>query len=284
MGCRDCGGCPVTFFEQTQIALGPLIPTGRTFPALSPYQNFEDSPTILAAQISTGLAPHINALDQDSPFIWLFEVEIPTDPPTRYRFNNGTTQIAYGADINGDPVVYDPYKVKVGKIIQNKSGDLPTVRVVVSNVTREVGLIVDTHNGLSGQAVTIRIVNSATLLDPTAEVRIDSVIRSASVNNNAAMFVISPYNLQQHKTPSRRYLKNHCNFHFGQARCGYQLLPAGTATNVIGGGFDTCQKQFEACTDRGLDEAARSTVVQHPKRAGFFRGIPRLSAKVGVLG
>jgi lambda family phage minor tail protein L len=277
----------MTIAQQTAQVLGPLIPTGRDQPPLSPYNNEGNAPGIIEAQLSTGLALHINALDQSSPFAWLFEVEIPTSPPTRLRFTNQTKKIAWGADSQGNPIEYDPYPVKVGKIAATKGGDLPTIKVQVSNVTREVGRLIDTYDGLTGQLVVLRIINLATLLDPSAEVRIDSQIRSVAVNNKGATFVLSPYNLQQDQIPSRRYLKNHCDFHFGRERCGYVLGgPSYVPDNTVGGGFNFCPKTFEGCVERGDDEEARLSAAErlHPDRAGFFRGIPRLSRKVGILG
>ena len=238
--------------------------------------------TIIAATAGgtfpTSLQPHINTLENSSPFVWLFEVEVPTDPPTRFRFCNQTEKIAFGVNSDGDPIQYDPLHIEIGEWSQAKSGDLPELSVVVSNIRRDVGTVLEAYSGLHGAPVVVRIVNRSTLLDVNAQVRFDGTVRAVTVNNNSATFAIANYNLYQEAVPAHRFLKNHCPFLFGGVRCNY-IIPT-SPTGVVGGGFSTCAKHLDACTVRGEDEVARGLTEQHPARFGAFRGIARLSSKV----
>ena len=38
------------------------------------------------------------------PWIWLYEVEVPTTPPTRYRLTNYDRTIYFGASTQGVPL------------------------------------------------------------------------------------------------------------------------------------------------------------------------------------
>jgi len=226
----------------------------------------------------TALQVHANTLENASPFVWLFEVEVPTSPPTRFRFCNQTEKIAFGVNSSGDPIEYDPLHVEVGEWAQSKSGDLPELSVVVSNIRRDVGVVLETYAGLHGAPVVVRIVNRSTLLDVNAQIRFDGTVRAVTVNNNSATFAIANYNLYQETVPAHRFLKNHCPFLFGGSRCGY-IIPESPG-ETVGTGFSTCAKHIDACTERGDDEVARSLSEQHPARFGGFRGITRLSSKV----
>lgn len=223
------------------------------------------------------LERHRSTLEGDSPFVWLFEVQVPTTPATRYRLTNHTTKVRFGLDSAGQPLEYDPFPIAIGDIDATKDGDLPEIQVVVSNITRELGSAVDLYDGLQGAPVVIRTVNLATLLDTSAEIRTDTVIRSSQVRAESVTFTLSAYNLLDERVPKFRFTRNNCPFLYGGARCGYPIPTS--PTGVVGGGFATCPKTVEACTVRGEDEVARSLPEQHPERFGGWPGLPRLSQR-----
>jgi len=227
------------------------------------------------------LQPHINTLENASPFAWLFEVEVPTSPPTRFRFCNQDSPVNFGVNSDGDPIVYDPLQIRVGNWAQGKSGDLPELTVTVSNIRGDVGAVLEAHGGLNNAPVIVRIVNLATLLDQNAQIRFDGNVRSVSVTNRVATFVIANYNLYQETVPAHRFMRNNCASLFGGPRCGY-IIPE-SPTGVVGGGFSTCAKHLDACTERGADEVARAVAQLHPARFGAFRGLVRLSSKVPLV-
>jgi len=224
------------------------------------------------------LQTHINTLENASPFVWLFEVEVPTSPPTRFRFCNQTEKISFGVNSSGDPIEYNPLHIEIGEWSQGKAGDLPELSISVSNVRGDVGAVLETYAGLHGAPVIVRIVNRSTLLDMNAQVRFDGTVRAVTVSNVSATFAIANYNLYQESVPAHRFLRNHCPFLYGGARCGY-IVPT-TPGETVGTGFSTCAKTVDNCTVRGEDEVARSLTEQHPARFGGFRGITRLSSKV----
>ena len=93
-----------------------------------------------------------NALATGSRFVWLYEIEVPTATPTRYRFCAQTEPATFrGNDYSPFPITHDVMK-------EGATGDLPTLSMTVSNISREIAGTLETYNGLIGQAVKIMLV------------------------------------------------------------------------------------------------------------------------------
>lgn len=229
----------------------------------------------MAKQLSPGLDTARSQLEQEFPWIWLYEIEIPTSPPTRYRFTNYTENVDFGTTSLGVPITYYAYKVVHGPIVQSSEGDLPSIQVAVSNVSRVVGATVELYNGLVGQPAVIRLVNSTDLLNSQSQIREDAEVIAVRVRNEDATFTLSAFNLYRMKFPTNRYVAQHCRHHYGGAECGY-IIPAAPG-GTVGTGFATCGQLFADCVLHGEDEVARSLAQEHPKRFGGFMGMARLS-------
>lgn len=217
------------------------------------------------------LKQHQNELRDEFPWIWLYELEVPTDPKTRYRITNYEKEVEFGTNTAGEALVYSPYPCTHGSIIQTRQGDLPTIRVTIANAGREIGYTVDEYGGMIGSRAVVRIVNLEALDEPTAQIRWDSEVKRVSVRPAAVTFELSSYNIHRSKFPRWRYMSQHCNFRFGGPACGY-LIPA-VPGDTVGTGFSSCSKQYSACEERGADELARSVDPRHPERYGGFRGM-----------
>lgn len=213
-------------------------------------------------------------LEDELPWVWLYEFEVPTTPATRFRLTNYTETVQFGENPDtGTPIEYQPYPIEHGEIELNREGNLPTITVTVANVAREVGEYLDTYGGLVNQPAVVRLVNIGSSGTPTAGIRFDSQISRARLSPEAALLELAAVNLRRIKLPRRRYMREDCPFVFGGSECGYQI--PGSATETVGGGFARCPKTLAACTARGLDEAARSLTNTHPLRFGGFLGIGR---------
>jgi len=218
------------------------------------------------------LKQHQHELRDEYPWIWLYELEVPSTPKTRYRITNYPSAIEFGTNTSGEPLIYSPYPVTHGEITQTRKGDLPTIRVTIANAAREIGLAIDEYEGMVGSRAVVRLVNLETIDEPTAQIRWDADVKRVSVRAEMVTFELSAFNVYRSKFPRWRYMTQHCNFRYGGPECGY-LIPAAPG-NTIGTGFDFCPKQFSACEDRGADELARAVDVRHPMRYGGFRGMP----------
>jgi len=212
-------------------------------------------------------------LHEAQAWIWLYEIEVPTTPKTRYRLTSYTEQLEFGADSHGDPLVYYPAPISHGVIQQTKEGDIPTITVTVGNINTEVGKVIDTHDGMRNSQARIMVVRADTLGDPNAKIEWKMKVARVGIREETATFELRPVSIGSVVFPRWRYLSSSCRFSFGDNLCGYQI-PTST-DETVGGGFSTCPKTEDACTLRGDDEVARSLARSHPLRFGGHPGISR---------
>lgn len=228
----------------------------------------------MARALDSVLQAHQQQLRDEDPWIWLYEFEIPTDPPTRYRLTNYTESVSFGTNPNTtEAIVYSPFPIDHGEIDFSRRGDLPSITVRVANVTREVSETIEENNGLLGQPAVVRLINAANLTDTAAQVRFDARIVRVRMSPEVAALELATVNLRDVRIPRRRYLSSHCPFQFGDDECNYVILPS--VSNSIGGGFDFCPKNLVACVERGDDEVARGLPRTHALRFGGQIGVGR---------
>lgn len=219
-----------------------------------------------------------NALHGLEDLIWLYEVNVPpaageTDNRV-VRITNHSEDFEYGTTSLGDPIIFEAFPVTVGEVRSVQSGDIVAIQVTVGNATREIGELIDEHRGLIDERVSILIIDPSDVANPQAVIRISSRISDATLTADAVAFDLRPTRLERAMVPGQRYSAVGCRFAFGGARCGY-VIPSSPG-DTVGTGFSTCPRTESACTDRGLDEAARSLPNMHPHpRWGGFKGIPR---------
>jgi lambda family phage minor tail protein L len=221
----------------------------------------------MTRSLSASLIEASGKLRDTSPWVWLLEVEIPTSPPTRYRFAANPDAIVFAGQ------TYSPFPFAVGEIRTTAEGDIPTMDVTVDNAAPVIGFAVEEYAGLTGQPVRVMIVNAADLTNPSSSIVEEAEIQSASVSASAVTFTLAAYSLYRLIIPAHRYVARGCRWVYGSAECGYELVTG--ATNAVGGGFSFCRKSLAQCRQRGEDELARAVTVLHPKRFGGAPGIPR---------
>lgn len=207
---------------------------------------------------------HRSQLASEWPFYWLFDIEVPTDPPTRYRLTNNTRTVTFGTNSLGAPLTYSPFPIAHGGIEQTGEGSLPTIEVSVANVSREISQVLATYGGLVGQPVVVRLVQASELANAQAEIREDAEIRGVRVKNDFVTFTLSAGNMIERKLPPFRIIGTHCRSLYGGPACGYDLT-TGTLT--------TCAKTYEACEAHGADELAEGNPILHPERFNAFPGV-----------
>lgn len=210
---------------------------------------------------------HANQLESESPWLWLYEIEVPTDPPTRYRLTNNTRAVQFGTNSLGVPLTYSPFPIFHGGIKEGSNGNLPSIDVSVGNVSREISQALATYNGLIGQPVVIRLVQMAELLNAQAQIREDSLVRGVRVTQEVVTFTLAAGNLYERQLPARRINSGHCGVFYGGAACGYDLTT---------GSLTTCSKLKDGpngCTEHGDDEVANGLTRRHPERFSAFPGV-----------
>ena len=208
----------------------------------------------------------IQRLGGTEPILWLYELEVPTGPPTRYRFvAKSPAQVTFRGN------VYYPFPVSHSAETRNTEGDLQTTTLVVANFSRLIGSSAKTYGGFVDQPVRIMAVNAATLILGRAIVEQDYRVESADIDEESASFKLEPFSMYRRNFPAVRMQRNHCNVKYRSARCGYNIP-------VSAGGLAICSKAISGpngCEAHGDSEVAAGQPRQHPARFGGGRGIPR---------
>lgn len=216
-------------------------------------------------------------LADEHPWIWLYEVEVPTDPATRYRLTNYDREIEFGVDSLGAPIVYSPLPLVHGDITESGEGDLPRIQIQLANDGLLLRDVMELYDGLVGQPITIRLVHSLELANPTASIRFDGQIVGAKATLDRVAWDVSALSLSHAVFPGQRYLRGHCRWRYGDSRCGYDLT-----STTLAAAMPTCSKILEGatgCRAHGAAELAASVLVRHPQRFGGWPSLPRVSRK-----
>ena len=207
-----------------------------------------------------------NALSLDAPFIWLYEIEVPTTPPTRYRLTSHAESVDFGIDSAGAALTYSPFPITHSGSEESAEGDLPTVNLSISNVSRELSSIIETHDGMVGQPVTIMLTHLADLGSGSPMAKDEFTIETLELSESVIAVRLGRYDLYAVQFPNQRALRYFCRWKYKGSECGYL------------GALATCDKTLSGsngCEAHGTDETAAGLPVIHPNRYGGFPGIPR---------
>jgi len=209
-------------------------------------------------------------LSDEYPWVWLYDIEVPTTPPTRYRLTNYDRNFSFDATSSGVPLVYEPFPIVQGPVTQASDGDLPQIQLQVANESQIMRTILEDHDGLVGQPIVIRLVHILQQGDPSAALRFDGQIVACKATYDRVAWNVSALNLTQSSLPGRRYIRDHCRWRYGDANCGYDLNNSTLSTAQ-----PSCRKTLADCEAHGDSEVAAGLSRQHPARFGGWPGIPR---------
>ena len=213
--------------------------------------------------VPSSFVTEIEKVHQTSPFKWLWEI-VADDPepptaPTWFRL------VAHEANVVWNSKTFYAYNLKHSPLVWSSDGDLPTMRLVVSNVARLLMPYLETGDGFQGRRATAYVVNTGNL-GASEVMQFDFQIATATATRDACEFRLRLPNFFDKLVPVDRYNAERCRWGFGGVECGYII-------NAIAA-YQTCGKTLYDCINRGLDEAARNLPVLHPIRFGGFAGVP----------
>tara|TARA_Y100000310_G_scaffold336739_1_gene422112 strand:- start:20565 stop:21254 length:690 start_codon:yes stop_codon:yes gene_type:complete len=206
-----------------------------------------------------------NLLATGNQWIWLYEIEVPTEPITRYRFVRTQEQVTFRSN------VYYPFPITHTVMRDTESGDLPSITLTVSNVSREVLGTLESYQGLIGQPVRILLTNMGALLTDNAIIEHDFRILTMTATEEACAAQLGDISMYESYFPRQRMMRQFCRHQYRTAPCGYAVDEADA--NYLA----TCDKSLDGangCTIHGDSETAAGVAVVHPNRFGGFPGIP----------
>ena len=170
-----------------------------------------------------------NKLVSDSVWIVLLEVKTP-DGFIRLASNN--------VDVKWNNVTWTAFPFIIDTLKYEKD-ELIEVPVRISNVSRIIEYYVEYYDGLIGQDVTLRVVNSKFLEAETPELEEVFTITSTSTDASWCTFKLgSGFPLRQ-RFPKHRILKDYCPFAYKGIQC--------KATSSL----PDCPKTLYGCFVRG---------------------------------
>ena len=206
-----------------------------------------------------------NQLATGERFIWLYEVWVPTSPPTAYRFTRQVEAVEF------EGFEFSPFPISHDTIVRDQAGDLPTTSVTVSNMSREVISALELYEGLVGEKV--RIILTHSLLGGVTQMvaEEDFEVMSSSANAQAVTLTLGSSNLFDSFVPKARMARFHCRHQYQSAECGYSLDPANA--NYLSG-CDKTLNGLNGCNAHGASYTAASLEPLHPDRFGGYPGIP----------
>lgn len=164
--------------------------------------------------IPPSLMENINTIDKSDPWLVLLQIVITGESEPLYLVNNNE-------DIIFDGNEYIAYPFTMSLPSQTNKGELPSVMLAISNVTRALQPYLEEYNGCVGSTVNIIVVNAGQLSENYAELTTSLTIMSCVANASDVTFQLGAANPLQKKFPQDQYLANSCRFKFKGAYCGY---------------------------------------------------------------
>lgn len=137
---------------------------------------------------------------------------------------------AYSQDVVFDGVTYTKFPVTHDQITENTEGQIDSVKVQLSNVSRLIEYYLQNYD-LRGKKVSIKLVDADMLDDPDAYVEFSNYIDSYTSNVKDVVFTLmSKFDILNLMLPSILWMRDWCQWEFASpavralgrgAECGY---------------------------------------------------------------
>lgn len=165
--------------------------------------------------LSQALTLEKNALF--TPNAWLVLLDIKLQGAPDYHFCSGNENIAFqGRNYTAFPFMLDPAK-------ESSSGEIPSIELKLTNVTRIVHAWLEDLDGAVGSTVLVRVVNSAFLEENYADLEMEFTVLGTTADAEWIVFTLGAPNPLRRRYPPYRFIAGHCNWagHFKGVECRY---------------------------------------------------------------
>lgn len=137
---------------------------------------------------------------------------------------------AYSQDVTFDDVKYDKFPITHDQITENTKGEIDSVKVQLSNVSRLIEYYLQNYD-LRGKKVSIKLVDADMLDDPDAYIEFSNYIDSYTSNVKDVVFTLmSKFDILNLMLPSILWMRDWCQWEFASPavralgrgeECGY---------------------------------------------------------------
>lgn len=156
-----------------------------------------------------------NQFGQDSPWLVLLDIDLSElGGPVFYLANNNED-----LTFQGRSYIAFPCNIELPK--ESSKGEIPSLTIAVSNITRLLQVEFEKYNGGVGGICTLHIVNAGLLSENYSELTMDFSILSASCTSQWASLTLGGSNPLRRRFPQYRYIAAHCNWQYKSFECGY---------------------------------------------------------------
>ena len=169
-----------------------------------------------------------NKLSTTSAWIVLFEIMI--DETTTINICQNNEEITF------EGKQWLPFPCKLDAVTANSQGEIPSIKLRITNVSRVLQPYIEAYTGGTGAEVRIIVVNSAALDDSNniaLELFFD--VLSSSADSKWLTLDLGTPNPLRRRYPLYRAIARHCNWTFKSRECNYT------------GADTTCKRHLEDC-------------------------------------
>lgn len=200
-------------------------------------------------QLPADLIIEKNKIATPVPWILLLDIVL-TDDTELYICRNNENVTFNGQLYTAVPFDIEPTKASA-------RGEIPTVTLRVSNVTRALQPYLEKLDGGIGSEITLRVVNTAHLDEDYSELEIGFDVLSASSEVYWVTFILGAPNPLGKRFPSFQFIADHCRWRFKSVECGYS------------GKASACKRTLSDCR-----------LLKNSGRFGGFPGLSGSAARV----
>lgn len=213
-----------------------------------------------------------NALRSSAVEVMLYEIEVPTDPPTRLRFAVHDEEVTW----NGN--VYFRAPISEAPSTEDAEGNLPYIEVQVPNAGYEIAALLNAHDGLIGRPARLLRVSLSDIASGQPIEQIDLTVADVDESTKAVRIRFEGFNPRRITLGGGGISRLTCWYHFRGLRCGYDLPVSET-------GAVTCDHTYDGqngCTAKDALYVASGLSKVQSDRFGGFRGVPRGTSSGGI--
>lgn len=177
------------------------------------------------------LAIEKNKLNTDSSWLLLLDITLTSGLVLNLVRNT--------VNITWQGTEYTAFPFEVDAVSNSGKGELPTVQLSLSNVTRIIQGYLEPLDGAVGSTIDMHVVNSEYLDEDSSSMDMSFVVLSVTMSVTKIVFTLGAPSPLRRRFPLIRYIAGHCNWQFKSVECAY----SGAAT--------TCSRTFDYCDTLG---------------------------------
>lgn len=185
--------------------------------------------------LSSNLIAEKNKLHSKNAWLILLEITLTDAGSTVLRLVNNTEDVSFGGN------TYTRFAFDLDVIEADATGQIPSVKLRITNVTRYLTTYLNDLDGGLASTVKITVVNTGHLSESYAWSELEFTVLGCEVNAKYVTWTLGMANPRTQRLPLYRFLANFCAWagNFKGAECGYT------------GAETTCDGLFGTCVGYG---------------------------------